>query len=92
MDPPRDVPAPANPDRRIRLSWLFRLLLLATVVLVASQFTQIERFAAIARAAQPVWLLVALVFQALTYLCAAEVWHTTLRRAGVHAVKGHCNE
>ncbi len=65
------------------LSWLFGLLALAAVVLVASRFTEIERFVAIARAAQPAWLLAAVALQALTYLCAAGVWYVTLRRAGL---------
>ena len=62
---------------------MFGLLALAAVVLVASRFTEIERFVAIARAAQPAWLLAAVALQALTYLCAAGVWYVTLRRAGL---------
>lgn len=81
-------PHPAQDTRpgpwRIGASWIFGALVLAAVVLVASQFTQIERFAQIARDAEPVWLLLAFVLQVLTYACAAGVWYGTLRRAGLH--------
>ena len=79
----RDQPEPALRSWQVGLSWLFGVLVLATVVLVASQFTEIEHFAEIAQQAQPIWLLVAFVLQALTYACAAGVWYGTLRRAGV---------
>jgi uncharacterized protein (TIRG00374 family) len=75
--------APTAGPWRSRISWLFGLLALAAVVLVASRFTEIERFIEIARGAEPVWLLVAIILQALTYVCAAGVWHVTLRRAGI---------
>jgi len=65
------------------LSWLFGVLVLATVVLVASQFTEIQHFAEIAQQAQPIWLLAAFLLQVLTYACAAGVWYGTLRRARV---------
>lgn len=79
--PRHDQPEPTLRSWQVGLSWLFGGLVLATVVLVASQFTEIEHFAAIARAAQPAWLLAAFVLQALTYACAAGVWYSTLRRA-----------
>lgn len=66
------------------MSWLFGLLVLATVVLVAAKFSELERFTEIARNAEPAWLLVAFVLQALTYVCAAGVWQGTLWRAGEH--------
>ena len=65
------------------LSWLFGILVLAAVVLVAAKFSEIERFAEIVRRAQPAWLLVAFVLQALTYICAAGVWQGALWRAGI---------
>jgi len=68
---------------RLGLSWLFGLLILAAVVLVATRFTEIEHFAELARAAEPIWLLVAFALQTMTYMCAAGVWHGALRRAGV---------
>jgi uncharacterized protein (TIRG00374 family) len=43
---------------------------------------EIEEFTELARTARPQWLLLACIAQAATYLCAAAVWHGTLRRAG----------
>jgi glycosyltransferase 2 family protein len=83
MAPRRDPSEHAGQSWRLGLSWLFGLLVLGAVVLVATRFTEIERFAAIARAAQPAWLLAALALQILTYFCAAGVWYGTLHRAGV---------
>jgi uncharacterized protein (TIRG00374 family) len=65
------------------LSWLFGILVLATVVLVTAKFSELQRFAEIARNAQPAWLLAAVVLQALTYVCAAGVWQGTLWRADI---------
>jgi len=80
----QDEPDLPRRSWRIGASWLFGLLVLASVILVASAFTEIQHFAELARAAQPAWLLAALLLQALTYLCAAGVWYGTLRRTGVH--------
>lgn len=74
---------PAPRSWRRSLTWLSGILILALVVLVAVRFSELERFAEIARNAQPMWLLAAFVLQALTYVCAAGVWQATLRRAGV---------
>jgi glycosyltransferase 2 family protein len=69
---------------RISLSWLSGLLVLAGVILVASRLTELERFAALADSAQPVWLLAAFALQSITYVCAAAVWHGVLNRGGIH--------
>ncbi len=74
---------PAHQSWHLGLTWLFGILVLATVVLVAVKFSELERFAEIAHKAQPVWLLAAVVLQALTYICAAGVWQGTLWRADV---------
>jgi len=74
---------PASRSWRLGLTWVFGLLVLATVVLVAVKFSELERFAEIARKAEPAWLLGAVVLQALTYVCAAGVWQGTLWRADV---------
>ena len=76
-------PKPARWSWRRSLTWLSGILVLALVVLVAVKFSELERFAEIARSAQPIWLLAAFMLQALTYVCAAGVWHATLRRASV---------
>jgi uncharacterized protein (TIRG00374 family) len=74
---------PARRSWRRGLTWLFGILILGLVVLVAVKFSELERFAEIAHNAQPIWLVAAFALQALTYVCAAGVWQATLRRAGV---------
>lgn len=83
-NPPDDAARPGRRSWRLGLSWLFGLLVLATVVLVAAKLGEIEQFAEIARRAEPAWLLAAFVLQAMTYVCAAGVWQGTLWRAGEH--------
>ena len=46
-------------------------------------FGELERFVELAREAEPIWLLVAGLCQAATYVCAAAVWHRALREGGV---------
>ena len=62
--------------------WLFGVLALLAVILVVLRIGELERFATLAREAKPKWLLVALVLQGLTYVCAASVWYAALGRAG----------
>ena len=62
--------------------WLFGLLALAAVILVVARIGELRRFAELAREAEPRWLALAFGLQALTYLCAASVWHAALARAG----------
>lgn len=63
-------------------SWAFGLLALAALIAVVLHFGTIEEFARLAAGASPSWLLVACLAQAGTYVCAALVWHRTLRHAG----------
>lgn len=62
-------------------SWYVGLLVLLGLVLVVTHLGELERFAHLARSAEPAWVLAALGFQLLTYLCAASVWHQALRHA-----------
>lgn len=62
--------------------WAFGLLALAAVVLVVMRIGELEHFVELARRAAPLWLLAALVLQALTYVAAAAVWHVALNHAG----------
>jgi uncharacterized protein (TIRG00374 family) len=66
---------------RAGLAWVTGLFILAAVVLVALHFTELERFAELARQAAPAWLLVAAALQMATYFAAAGVWWVTLSRA-----------
>lgn len=62
--------------------WLFGLLVLGAVVLMVLRLAELERFAELARAAQPQWLILAVGLQLLTYICVAWVWHSALTRVG----------
>jgi uncharacterized protein (TIRG00374 family) len=76
---------PAGETRQLawpRASWAFGLLLVAVLVVVVSQLGKERRFAQLLRQASPAWLLVAVVLQALTYLCSAAVWQRVLARVG----------
>jgi hypothetical protein len=73
--------SPTPSSWKIGLSWLTGLLILGAVVAAALHFTELQRFAELARQAQPVWLLVALALQVATYFAAAGVWWVTLKRA-----------
>ena len=72
----------AKRTRWLRFSWLFGVLILAALVSVVLQYTDIEQFGRLIKAANPEWLLLAGVTQAGTYVCAALVWGRTLGRAG----------
>jgi glycosyltransferase 2 family protein len=62
--------------------WVFGVLALAAVILVVFHLGDLEHFMALARGAQPQWLLLALALQGLTYVCAAGVWYCALARIG----------
>ena len=52
-------------------SWLFGLLLLVAVIMVARHFMDAARLAALLRSANPSWLLLAAGLQFCTSLCAS---------------------
>jgi len=60
------------------------ILLLSGVVAAVTHLGEIQHFAQLARQAQPIWLLIALLLQVGTYVCAAAVWHETLWYGNVH--------
>jgi len=64
--------------------WALGLLVLAAVVLVILRLGELRQFAELATRARPQWLLVGLLLQAGTYVCAAGVWYLVLDRAGAH--------
>lgn len=69
-----------------RRSQIARVLLIAIVGAVVSflvvHFAEFKHFVALAREAQPVWLLVALALQLGTYASVALGWESVLMRAG----------
>jgi uncharacterized membrane protein YbhN (UPF0104 family) len=54
------------------------LLALAALLIAVVHFGEVERFADMARGALPEWMLLAVLAQCVTYVCAAAVWHRTL--------------
>src|SRR3954468_17164178 len=83
MDAMVELESEAGPKtgrlRRV-LSWLPGALLLAGLVAVATHFSEGRKFALLLEQARPVWILVAALLQAGTYLCAAAVWQRVLRK------------
>jgi len=63
-------------------TWLFGLLLLSGVCVVALHFTEFEHWVELLRAAQPGWLALAVVLQLATYVCVAHVWRCALVAVG----------
>ena len=57
--------------------------MLATVIITAIHFSEERELAHIAERAQPWWLAIAIVLQALTYLAQGETWRVVTRAAGV---------
>ncbi|MCW1381879.1 flippase-like domain-containing protein [Novosphingobium sp. KCTC 2891] len=58
------------------------MLLLAGAVFLIRHFVQLEQFIALARRAQPAWLIAALVLQFSTYVSVVSGWNAVLGRAG----------
>ena len=67
--------------RRV-LPWIIGLLSFFALIFIVLHFGSPERIVELARSAQPAWLLLAVVAQLVTYVCAALVWRQALRRAG----------
>jgi len=63
------------------LSWLLGAALLAAVVVAALHFSEERAFVQLAERAEPVWLVVAVLLQAGTYLAQGGIW----RRVGAAA-------
>jgi uncharacterized protein (TIRG00374 family) len=70
-------------DAPSRLAWLSGALLLAGLVFVVVHLSEEQALGRLLARAKPLWLLTAVLFQALTYLCAATVWQRALVRHGV---------
>lgn len=77
----RRVLAP-DARRRGQAAWAAGLLCLLVLVLVVVRASSLERSLALARAARPGWLLIALAAQAATYVSAALVWRQPLQDSG----------
>jgi uncharacterized protein (TIRG00374 family) len=79
-----DATAPQAPawPARVRSGWLVGLVAIAALVAGVAHFGDLERFAELARHAEPLWLGAAVVLQCATYCAAALGWTLVLRRAG----------
>ena len=83
MEPGPGSGVVSNQQQGPRLTWLPWVLgsaLLAAVVAAAAQLAEEREFARLVDEAQPEWLLVAVVFQAATYLAQAEVFRAAIPR------------
>lgn len=63
-------------------SWFLGLLVVAALIAGVLHFGDMQRFAALVRQAHPLWLFLALVIQAGTYVAVANGWRQVLRAAG----------
>lgn len=59
-------------------------LLLCVVTVVAAHFGKAAEYAKLLRQAKPLWLVLALLLQFGTYVCAGAVWQRALERQGHH--------
>lgn len=73
--------APSTSRRRVAAAIVGLMLFLAVVAFVV-HFGDIEKFTELLEAAEPRWLILAVLLQAATYVCAASQLHRTLRYAG----------
>jgi Mg2+-importing ATPase len=64
------------------LHWLFGLALLTIVVAVVWHRSEADAFFAVARRAEPWWVLAAVGLQAATYLAQGQVWREVVRASG----------
>jgi len=74
---------PRRGGRWARLAPLFfGILIAAALVAAILHFADLQRFMQMLRRARPEWLIVALAFQASTYVSVALGWQSVLRAAG----------
>lgn len=88
---PNAAPSPlpgvfaARPGKRSWLAlgagWALGALILAGVVTFVLRFGDIEVFLKTLRRGDPLWLVAALCCQSVTYVCAAALWSSVLRKA-----------
>jgi len=67
---------------RIR-AWFVGLLFISGLIVTVTHFSEIEHFVQLLKQAEPLWLILALLFQACTYFSVAAVWHQALRFGGL---------
>ena len=64
------------------ISWVLGAALLFAVIIGVLHFSEQEKFARLAQRAQPLWLAVAIVLQAATYLAQGGIWRRVVGACG----------
>lgn len=82
--PSSDIPSLSGETSAVRviLGWGAGALVLGGLITFVLHFGDVGVFIAKLKAADPLWLIVALFTQAATYVCAALVWARVLTKAG----------
>ena len=62
--------------------WFPGLLVILVLAIAVFRFTELQHFIELAAAADARWLVLGILAQALTYVCAGGVWWLALRHAG----------
>ena len=65
-------------------AWFAGLLLISGLIVVVTHFSELEHLVQLFRKAKPLWLFLAVVFQACTYFSVATIWYLVLRFGGLH--------
>lgn len=68
--------------------WFVGLVVVAALAWVVNHWAEVAEFEVLLRRAQPLWLIVAILLQAVTYICVAAGWALVLRRSGEHRPLG----
>ncbi|MBB6303742.1 lysylphosphatidylglycerol synthase transmembrane domain-containing protein [Rhizobium leucaenae] len=86
QQPPYDVASLSGETSIVSLilGWAVGLIVLGGLITFILHYGDLAIFIATLRAADPLWLTVALLSQAATYACAAVIWATVLAKAGFH--------
>jgi uncharacterized protein (TIRG00374 family) len=58
--------------------------LTALIIFVILHVSEVKRFAVLVEGAEPAWLILAVILQIATYMCAAGVWSQVIRSAEHH--------
>lgn len=67
---------------RTAARWAAGILFFAAVIAVILGFGELERFIDVLQGIRPQWIMLAVLAQAGTYICAAEVWHAVMKQSG----------
>ncbi len=81
ISPIQPEPGPSRTSHSI-WRWTFAVLILAALVGAVLHFDEIQELTTLAFSARPEWLVLALIVQGVTYICAGSVWREALKKAG----------